>query len=43
MYVCVHTTAHYSVSEVYILFNSVKDKNCLTTENTILLIGYFKL
>jgi hypothetical protein len=30
------------ISEVYILFNSVKDRYCLATDSTILLIGYFE-
>ena len=42
-YVSMYTTAYYRVSEVFVLFNSVRDKNCLATETTILLIGYFKL
>jgi len=43
MYVRMHTTPHFRVSEVYILFNSDRDKKCLATDNTILLIRYFKL
>jgi hypothetical protein len=31
------------ISEVYILFNRVKDRNCLATDSTILFIGYFEM